>query len=238
VEQNLLEATVRDEYATRAEVTSPKSKWLVALGAAIRSKIPEGKDNLISLLPVGTEEAYAYQRATTFIVVMRNLVISVSLFFVVAYLATYLFMFSLSKNTAERITTLSASAIPPLLAEKEHQITDINTITEIGATFLSQMPVWSKVLTELVAITPNEITISQFSGPNFIEKFSVTGTAINRVALNNYKKILQESHMLSEVELPLTNLEQKGEIPFSISFRLKDPSALYYTKASERMTGE
>lgn len=227
-EQDLLEATVCDEYATRDEITAPKSKWLVALGAAIRSKIPEGKDNLISLLPVGTEEAYAYQRATTFIVVMRNLVISVSLFFIITYLSMYLFMYSLSKNTTESIATLSASAMPPELAEKEHQISEINAMTEVGAAFLSQMPMWSKVLNEIVAVTPKEIVITQFSGPNFVEKFFITGSAANRVALNSYKKILQESPLLSEVDLPLTNLEQKGQIPFAISFRLKDPGALYY----------
>ena len=234
MEQDLLDATVCDEYAARAEITDPKSKWLVALGAAIRSKIPEGSDNLISLLPVGTEEAYSYQRATTFIVVMRNLIISVSLFFIVAYLATYLFMFSLSKNTTERITTLSASAVPPELAEKEGQISDINSLTETSATFLAQMPVWSNVLTELVARTPEGITISMFSGPFFNEKFSLTGVATNRMTLNNYKKILQDSPMLSEVELPLTNLEQKGEVPFAISFRLKDPGALYYTQVNKQ----
>lgn len=228
VEQELANATIRDEYAERAEITTPKSKWLVAIGAAIRGKIPEGEDNLVSLLPIGTEEAYAYQRATTFAILMRNLVVGVSLFFIVAYLATYFFMLSLSKNTTEQITTLSASAIPPELEEKAQQISDINTITETGATFLAQMPLWSTVLTELAARTPEGITISMFSAPSFTDRMSFTGNATTRAVLNNYKKILQESSLLSEVELPLTNLEQKEKLPFTISFRLRDPSAVYY----------
>ncbi|MBI5798918.1 MAG: pilus assembly protein PilM [Candidatus Yonathbacteria bacterium] len=230
IEQELVNATVRDEYADRSEITDPKSKWLVALGAAIRGKIPAGDDNLVSLLPVGTEEAYAYQRATTFTALMRNLVIGVSLFFVVAYFVAYLFILSLSQNTAKQIAVLSVSAIPPEIAEKEKQISDINAITETGAALLAQTPMWSAVLAELTLRTPDGIAISMFSAPSFSGKMFLNGTAKNRATLNDYKKVLQDSPMLSEVELPLTNLEQEAGIPFSVSFRLKDPSALSYAQ--------
>lgn len=232
-EQELLDANVGGAYAERPELTNPKSKWLVALGAAIRGKIPEGQDNLVSLLPIGTEEAYSYQRATAFIVLMRNLVIGVSIFFVVAYLSAYLFMLSLSQNTTNQITTLSASAMPPEFAEMEQRVTDINSITETGALFLAQMPAWDTVLTELVARTPDGVTISMFSAPVFTERMSLTGVAASRTVLNNYKKILQESPLLSEVEIPLSNLEQKGSIPFTASFRLKDPNALYFSTKTQ-----
>jgi len=230
-EQELVKATVRDEYANRKEITEPKSKWLVALGTAIRGRIPEGMDNLISLLPVGTEEAYSYQRATTFIVLMRNLVISISIFFVSAYLVTYISMLSMLQKGTQQLTTLSSSVIPPELVEKEKLIGEINTITETGLNFLSQMPIWSVVITELVLRTPDGITISTFSAPNFTDRFSIVGNARNRETLNNYKKTLQESAMLSEVELPLTNLDKEESVPFSISFRLKDPSALYFSSS-------
>ncbi|MFZ2303851.1 MAG: pilus assembly protein PilM [Minisyncoccia bacterium] len=227
-EQDLVNATVRDEHSNREEITEPKSKWLIALGAAMRGKIPEGKDNLVSLLPVGTEEAYSYQRATTFITLMRNLFISISIFFVSAYLVTYISMLSLLQKGTEQVTTLSSSAIPPELVEKEKLIAEVNVITETGAKFLAQMPIWSVVLTELVLRTPDGITISTFSAPNFTDRFSLAGNAKNRTILNNYKKTLQESAMLSEVELPLTNLDKEENIPFSISFRLKDPGAIYF----------
>lgn len=232
-EVELTNAEVTDEYSGRPELTSPKSKWLVALGAAIRSKIPEGQDNLVSLLPIGTEEAYSYQRATTFIVFMRNLIVGVSLFFIVAYFAAYLFMLSLSQSMAGQITTLSAAAMPPEFAEMEQKVAEINAITETGSAFLSQMPAWDTVLTELVARTPDGITISVFSAPVFTERMSLTGVASSRTVLNNYKKILQESPLLADIEIPLSNLEQKGAIPFTASFRLKDPSGLYFSTKTQ-----
>ena len=87
------------------------------------------------------------------------------------------------------------------------------------------------MITELVLRTPDGITISTFSAPNFTDRFSIVGNARNRETLNNYKKTLQESAMLSEVELPLTNLDKEESVPFSISFRLKDPSALYFSSS-------
>lgn len=228
IEQNILEATIRDEYAKYPELTKPESKWLIALGTAIRGRIPEGADNLVSLLPIGTEEAYAYQRATTFIVLMRNLIIGVSLFFVVAYLATYLFMFSLAQETAERITTLSAEVLPPEISEKEVLVNEVNMLTEAGAKLLNETPLWSSVLTEIAARTPDGITISMFTAPSFTDRISITGVAASRTILNSYKTSLQESSLISEVELPLANLEKREAIPFSVSFRVKDPSTVYY----------
>lgn len=228
VVQELTDATVRDEYAERTEITDPKSKWLVALGATIRGKMPEGTDNLVSLLPVGTEEAYAYQRLTSFAILIRNLTISVSMFFIVAYIATYFFMYSMLKNTAEQITTLSDSDTQSELTEKTQQIDNVNSLTKTGVWLLSQTPMWSIVIEELAKITPDGIMISRFSAPSFNGKMSFTGTAINRVALNDYKKILQGSSLLADIELPITNLEKRDVIPFTISFRLKDSSGLYY----------
>ncbi|MFA5997408.1 MAG: pilus assembly protein PilM [Candidatus Paceibacterota bacterium] len=228
-EKELLDTEIREEYESFIELSSPKSKWLIALGAAIRGKLPEGHDNLVSLLPIGTEEAYAYQRATTFIALMRNLTIGVSLFFVVAYLATYLFMVSLSENTSEKVITLSAVAIPPELAQKQQEISNINTITGAGAIILAQTPTWSTVLSEIVARTPGSITISSFSGTSFTSNFSLTGTAASRDVLNNYEKELKGSALFSDVVIPLNNLEQKEKIPFTATFRLKDPAQLYYS---------
>ena len=57
---------------------------------------------------------------------------------------------------------------------------------------------------------------------------TITGVSKDRETLNLFKKSLQESPYITGVELPINNLEQKENIPFSISFHLKDPSMLYY----------
>ena len=56
----------------------------------------------------------------------------------------------------------------------------------------------------------------------------LTGISTDMETLNQFKKSLQSSTYLASIELPITNLEQKTDIPFSISFKLKDPNSLFY----------
>ncbi|MEK7459982.1 MAG: pilus assembly protein PilM [Patescibacteria group bacterium] len=228
VEASILDAKIRDDYANKKGFSEPQSKWLIAIGAVIRGQIPEGEDNLISLLPVGTEEAYTYQKATTFIALIRNMIVGVSIFFIAAFLATYLFVLSLSQNANRTIATLSVSPASPEILDKEARVNRVNKLTEATQTLLSQTPIWSTVFDEVKARVISGINITNFSAPSITETMSLTGTAKDRVTLNLFKKSLQESPMFSEVNLPITNLEKRGDIPFTVSFRLKEPNSAFY----------
>ena len=231
IDLSLEKATIRDEYLKYPEFSGTsqemQSKWLIAMGCLIRGEIPKGQDNHISLLPVGTAEAYAYQKTTTFITLVRNMIIGVSIFFLFTFSAAYIFIFSLSQ-TANKKINISASPISSDVLEKEEWIKKINLITSTSEAILSTTPVWSTLVDDIKSRTIDGIVISNFSITSVSDPISITGTAKDRVTLNQFKKLLQESTYLSTVELPLTNLEQKGNIPFSISSRLKDPSMLYY----------
>ncbi len=221
---------IRDDYANYPELSDSKEtkfKWHVALGAVIRGQIPEGADNLISLLPVGTEEAYAYQKATTFVTLIRNMTVGVSVFFIFAFLATYLFMLSLSQDSSRTIATLSASAVSPDLLLKEEWLGKVNSLTSTAVAILDQTPLWSMVIDEVNSRIIDGITISSFSAPSVTEKMSLVGIAKDRATLSQFKKLFQESAMWTEVDIPPVSLSQRENLSFSISFRLKDPSAVY-----------
>lgn len=227
-EEELINADVRDEYAGYSELGEPKSKWLVALGAGIRGKIPEGADNLVSLLPIGTEEAYAYQKATVFIKLIRNMTVGVSVFFIIAFLSAYLFVLSLSQNANRTITSLSASTVSPELLAKEAVIEHVNALTATGAGILAETPLWSVLLEEVASKVTDGITVSSFSATGISSGISMSGIARDRATLNTFKKSLTEATMFADVVLPTTNLEQRENIPFSVTFRVADPSTLYY----------
>lgn len=225
---DIAKANIRDEYAHFSEFTEPKTKWLVALGAAIRGSISEGSDNMISLLPIKTEEAYAYQKAATFIILIRNMTIGVSVFFVIVFLIMYFFILSLSQRVNRSIANNSASAISSEILSKESSINNINALTSTGKTILSETPVWSTFLEEIQRRNISGIAISTLIVSSPTADISIAGVAKDRLTLNQFKKTIQESPMFNNVILPITNLEQKEKIAFSISFRLKDPSELYY----------
>ena len=228
IELPILEAELRDDYANKKGLSDPRSKWLIALGAVVRGQIPEGADNLVSLLPVGTEEAYAYQKAAAFIVLIRNMTVGVSIFFIAAFLSAYLFMLSLSQNANRTSATLSVTSASPELLAKEAWVNKVNALTLAGQTILAETPLWSTIVDEVDARVIEGVGISTFRAPGITENMSLTGTAKNRVTLNQFKKSLQDSPMFTDVDLPVTNLEQKEDIPFSASFRLRDPGAAFY----------
>lgn len=228
----LEKAVVRDEYLEYLELNGVnlelQSEWLVALGAAIRGEIPKGQDNRISLLPIGTAQAYAYQRTTTFIGFIRNMTIGVSIFFLFAFLASYLFIFSISQTIGKASSNFLITPTSPDIIQKQELIKRTNLMTQTSAIILSTTPNWSILLEEINSRIIPGVLVTNFSATSVIDQMSITGIAKDRNTLNELKKSLQNSLYLTEVGLPITNLEQKGDIPFLISFRLKDPGMLYY----------
>ncbi len=232
--QDLLSATVRDDYARYPGLSDSKKanfKWLVAIGTSIRGQIPEGEDNIISLLPLGTEEAYTYQKAATFVSLVSNITVGVSIFFVVVFISTYLFMLSLLQGSIRTIAALPMKTVQPEFLEKVAWVEHVNALTETAAGILSETPIWSTVIDEINARTIDGVVISNFTTPSITEKISLTGIAKDRVTLNQFKKSFQESALFSEIDLPATDPGQKGGVPFTISFRLKNPSAVYWTQS-------
>ena len=232
-ELNLNETEIKEDYEKYLESVKVNNaelqpKWFVSLGAFFRGKIPEGKDDRISLLPVGTAEAYSYQKTATFIALLRNMTIGVSIFFLFAFAGIYLFIFSLAQTANQENSVLNTSPVPPEILQKESWINNVNATTLAVKTILSNTPMWNILLDEINSRVLSGILISNFSVTSINDQMSMIGTAKDRNILNQFKKSLQASTYLTAVDLPINNLEQKGDIPFTISFRLKDPSMLYY----------
>jgi len=136
-------------------------------------------------------------------------------------------MLSLSKTNNQVIPSSSPSTVFPDIAQKESWIKNLNSIVSASNEILSSTINWSILLDEINSRVINGITISDFSITSINEKINITGISKDRETLNKFKKSLQESTYLTGIELPVTNIGQKGDIPFSVSFSLKDPSMLY-----------
>jgi len=228
-EMPLIEANIIDDYLNYPEIaTHIESKWFVSLGAFIRGQIRSGEDYQISLLPVGTLKAYAFQKTKIFISLVRNIIIDVSIFFLLAFLAAYLLIFSLSQILNNTSTNISIPPVSTDVLEKESLIKKVNSLTQVAQSFLSNTTNWSILIDEIKSRSINGIIISSFSANSINDPISLVGIASDRDTLNKFKKSLQDSNYLTSIDLPITNLEQKGDIPFSITFKIKDPSMLNY----------
>lgn len=225
---NLEEATVREEYKNIDSLPAPISTWLVALGAARRGTISEGNDTYISLLPIKTKEAYIYQKTTIFILLMRNIILGVCMFFLVAFLGMYIFILSLSQIINKSATTMVVTPTASESLEKESLIERANQLTSISKDILVTTPLWSNFLDQMLTIIPNGVVVTTLTANKLDSSITMIGTAKDRVTLNQFRSVLQGSPLLTDVILPITNLDQKERIPFTVTFKLKDTSTLYY----------
>lgn len=230
-DRSLEEVALPDSYTKYPEVShiasSDRAKWLIAVSAHARGQIEEGQDTHISLLPVGTAEAYAFQKTTSFVILMRNIVISVCAFFILAYSTTYFFVLYLSQKANASRTSISTTVVSPETLKNEQRMRNINALAAASQSIMATTPSWSILLNEINTHLLNGILISNITVVSPTDPILLTGTAKDRNTLNQFKKSLQSSAYFTAVELPIANLELKGNVPFSVSFRIKDSSILY-----------
>lgn len=227
-----LKVVVMEQAQLRKEIlvasTSPiQSEWLVSIGAARRGIIPRAQDSLISLMPIGTAEAYKQQRAISFIEFLANSIVGISLFFGAAFIGTWILMSILQQRTLMQLENLAALPITPDTSDLILRAQTLNEVTNAAQQSLQKIPRWSTVIEELLKRIPQGIIITNatFASPEDI--LAITGTAADRSVLTTFKKTLEESPLLTGVSLPATNLELRSAIPFMVSFKLSDPTELY-----------
>lgn len=202
--------------------------WLISVGAAFRGLLPRAEDELISLMEVGTEKAYERQKAIVFARLISGVVVGLSLFFAAVFVGAWLLITSIQNNFNKQVSNLQLiTSVPPDATELEAKAKKINGLLEKTSSILQSIPQWSNLLEELKSRTVPGIFIANLSLPSPEGMLAINGVAQNRFQLNLFKKSLTESSFFSEVNLPLTNLEQKENISFSMTFRLKNPAALY-----------
>lgn len=201
--------------------------WLPVLGAAIRGYRPREDDVYISLLAVGTEEAYALNRALSFIHLIRMGIFTFAIFLLLIYAGTWLTMVTLQNQSNDQISSNTAQQVPVDASEVEKNVIEMNAL--IDAIYLSilESPHTDQILSELIKAIPEGIIVQNLQWTTPEAQFTMQGTANSREILNNFKRDLQASGTFTGILLPLSNLDQKEKIPFSLTFTFADPTRFY-----------
>jgi len=198
-------------------------RWLICLGAALRGIIPRDKDTLISLMPISTQEAYEHQKAVTFSEFLANLATGLSVFFIISFALSWVLITTIQENTNKQFDVLKNIPLPPEAATLEAKAKQINNLVTIESKYIKEMPRWSNLIQEIKSRTNDSIIINSLSMPAIDTTIVIAGVAKTRAGLNDFKNSLDASPYLTNIKLPLTNIAQKDNIPFTISFNLKEP---------------
>lgn len=195
----------------------------ITFGAALRGLMPREEDTIISLMPIGTEEAYEQKRLFSFAKIASDLVSVLSVFFIILFLGSWILMTVLLGNINKSLER-QASLPEGLVELKEKALVFNNTIEQINA-LQDETPKWSKFMERLGSFLAHGVTIHRID--TSLDGINVNGTALTRDALLQFKSILEKTDLFSEVKIPFNYLEQKDNISFTLLLKFKDTEFIF-----------
>ncbi len=217
------EPTIAPPWQNHPTVKPSPAKWVSILGVTERTLIPRSQDTLISLLPVGTEQAYTYHKIASFSKLVSNLIISFTLAIGLAFLGTWLFLNKIGEDMTVNTQVLSATNVGSDYANLEQRAKEFNLLISQAETAIKDMATWKPVLETLTTNIPAGVKLSRLNLPALDKPFSMNGAVNERATLSELRQWLENSGLFNNVTIPLTNLEQTENIIFTASFSLKKP---------------
>ena len=224
---DISETKIIDKFSEHPEIKKDNGKWLVSVGAALRGLTPRAEDNFISLMPIGTEQAYEYQKAIVFFEFVSNAAVGLAIFFIAAFTGVLILIMTIQQKVSKEVENIGSLPLPSDTAELENKARELNNLISATSDIVKILPRWSAILEELKTRIISGILPSSVNLPSPNGIINVSGIAQNRGQMNQFKKIMEDSSVFTEINLPLTNLEQKENIPFNMSFKLKNTIQIY-----------
>ncbi|MFZ2310121.1 MAG: pilus assembly protein PilM [Patescibacteria group bacterium] len=218
---------INAELVDALKTITADTKWFASLGAAHRGLIARRDDKMISFMEIGTEKAYHQEKINTTVNFFIGISTALAIFFAAVFSATWFMLAMMQNNYSQQISSFNLSPSAENASTLREQASTFNSLTSQISSLIKKEPSWSKVTNEIKSKTTSGVIINNLSLPSANGQFSVTGLAINREAINNLKKSFESSEMFSEVNIPLNNLGKKVDIPFSMTFKMKDGQLIY-----------
>lgn len=196
----------------------------IAFGAALRGLMPREEDTIISLMPIGTEEAYEKKRMVSFIKFVSDLVSVLSVFFVAVFVGVWVLMGVLVSNIENSLQR--QSELPSGLLDLKNKAMIFNETIKQADSLNKELPKLSQFAERIsafqtVGVTLTRTDISSAGG------VTLGGVATTRDSLLQFKNVLEASGLFKEVKIPLNYLEQKINISFSFPLELKNVDFMF-----------
>ncbi len=195
----------------------------ITFGASLRGLMPREEDAIISLMPIGTEEAYERKRMLSFAKIASDLVSVLSIFFIILFLGSWILMTVLLGNIEKSLQR--QSSLPEGLIELKGQAVIFNETINQVEQLRQQTPKWSRFLERLGSFLAYGVTINRVDAS--IGGVTINGAALTRDSLLQFKTILEKTGLFSEVKIPFNYLEQKENISFSLILKFKDTEFIF-----------
>lgn len=225
IRESLIEAARFGDIFPQITPAEQKSNLAgIAFGAALRGLMPREEDTIISLMPIGTEEAYERRRMVSFIKFASDLVSVLSVFFAAVFVGVWVLMgvlFSNIENSLQR-----QGELPSGLLDLKNKAMIFNETIKQADSLNKELPKLSQFAERVSAFQTVGVTLTRtdISSAGGVTLGGVAGT---RDSLLQFKNVLDASGLFREVKIPLNYLEQKINISFSFPLELKNVDFMF-----------
>ena len=207
----------------KMDFLSTDPSWLVATGSALRGLVPREEDTFISLLPVGTEEAYEIKKKIAFASLWKNIIVSVCIVLIASFLGTWFLLYSLIQTSDQQLNRLASLPLPKGTADLERKALEFNERIKTMKELQKEILPFSPILTEIRDIKGEGISLLDIRISSKENEVSLSGKADTRDDLLAFKRDLENSRFFENIKMPLASLEERENIEFNMSFNfIKD----------------
>lgn len=195
------------------------SNLLPAYGLGLRSVISRDEDTMISLLPVGTEEAYKVKRNLIYVQTMAFTVSAAAVILALVFGGVFLFLKTVGASLHANFQQTSSQPLMKGMQDLEKQVNDFNSLLSVidqAANGKNKISPFISDLQKMIVpgVTLNSIQIASLDSP-----ITIAGTAQTRDQAIAFKENFEKSKSFSNVELPLSSLKSENNASFQISMK-------------------
>lgn len=197
--------------------------WAVVLGAALRGIIPRGEDTIVSLMPTGTEVAYAKMRAMTFFSLWSKIVIGTLLGILISVGTTMAVLLKFRESLVATLREIRRSTSAQEFTALREEAERFNQLVDAARKAEAQAFSWSPIVRPIVEDARDHgVRLDRVSLTRETKTVRIQAFSPSRQRALDYKNSLEDSGAFSLVDLPLSSFSiVGGGVTFLVNVTLK-----------------
>ncbi|MDO8686629.1 MAG: pilus assembly protein PilM [Candidatus Berkelbacteria bacterium] len=192
----------------------------IILGAALRGLTDQKDDKSLSLLPLGSQEAYEEKRALRFLGGITNLAGITCILFLIIFFGFWGLLIYFNRSYDSQLSNLSKTKVDPQVSQIQKKIQEINPKLTYMKELIAGQTFVSPIFSEIKESAGAGISLTNISQAKDGKTITVSGVSKERDALAAFKDGLTNSKLFDKVDISETNAAD-NQISFTITLTKK-----------------
>lgn len=202
--------------------TELSDSWVAAYGAALRGLVPRDQDTIVSLMAVGTEEAYRVRRLRAYVSLWADIVNATAVLFVALFAGALFFFGYLERSTGTQLAPRGQAA--GVHAEVDALTSNVSrfnsAVSQLAAVDARITHLSSRLARMQPTLEHDGITITNLSAQPPGNIITISILAKTRDGALSFRRSLETSGIYERVDMPFLSVIQLADIQTNITLTL------------------